>query len=111
MARLESLQLELGFQHCPLQYNFKKWGKLATHLLIKGIWEKVSSLGIKVEINYKSFPLPKERDKYIMEEMINCLNTAEAVCFNRVRKHQETLTFSDICTPNGNSIDPLYLQD
>ena len=46
-----------------------------------------------------------------MEEIIDCLNTAEAKCFNRARKHQEALTFSDNFTPNGNSIDPSYLQD
>ena len=51
--------MELGVQHCPLQYDFKKWGELATHSWIKGIWEKVSTLGIEVEIDYKSFPLPR----------------------------------------------------
>ena len=31
MATLENLQVELGVQHCPLRYDFKKWGELATH--------------------------------------------------------------------------------
>ena len=26
MAMLENIQVELGVQHCPLQYDFKKWG-------------------------------------------------------------------------------------
>ena len=46
-----------------------------------------------------------------MEALIDDLNTAEAIGFNRARKHQEVLTLSDICTPNGHTIDPSYLQD
>ena len=43
--------------------------------------------------------------------MINVLSPSEAACFNRVRIHQEAMTFADICTPNGNSVDPTLLQD
>ena len=51
MTTLENLQVELGVQYCPLQYDFKKWGELSTHSWIKAKWEKVSFLGIEVEIN------------------------------------------------------------
>ena len=108
---LENLQLELGVQHCPFKYNFEKWGHLATDCWVKSLWEKIHSLSLDVEIEYKSLSIPRERDKFIMEELIDVLSSSEAASFNRARIHQEAMTFADICTPNGNSIDPTFLQD
>ena len=110
-ASLENMQIELGVQHCPFLYDFNKWGDLATDCWVKALWEKIFTLKLEVEIDYRQLPVPRENDSFIMEALINVLNTAEAVGFNRVRKHQEALTFSDICTPNGKTIDPSYLQD
>ena len=110
-ASLENMQIELGVQHCPFLYDFNKWGELATDCWVKALWEKIFTLKLEVEIDYRQLPVPRENDSFIMEALINVLNTAEATGFNRVRKHQEALTFSDICTPNGKTIDPSYLQD
>ena len=104
------MQIELGVQNCPFLYNFDKWGGLATDSWVKALWEKISTLKLEVEIDYRQLPPPREYDSFIMEALIDDLNTAEAIGFNRVRKYQEALTFSDICTPNGRTIDPSYSQ-
>ena len=46
-----------------------------------------------------------------MEVMIDVLDESDFVRFNRARKRQEALFFSDICTANGKRIDRVYLRD
>ena len=64
---LENLQMELGIRGCPLHYNYTTWSGLATNSWIKSLWEKVDNLGIKIKPEYKSIPLPIEKDVCIME--------------------------------------------
>ena len=47
------MQVELGVQNCPFLYDFDKWGDLATDCWVKAIWEKISTLKMEVEIDYK----------------------------------------------------------
>ena len=110
-ATLENLQLELGVRRCPFEYDFQKWGELATDSWIKALWEKISVLHLEVDIDYKALPLPRENDRFIMEAAEEVLSGYDLVRFNRVRKRQEAMTFSDICTPNGTRFDDTFLHD
>ncbi len=38
-AMLENLQLELGVQGYPLEYNFDQWGGMAMDSWIKAFWK------------------------------------------------------------------------
>ena len=63
-ATLENLQLELGVKGCPLHSDYDTWNGLATNSWIKALWEKIDKLRIKLEVVYKSIPLPREKNMY-----------------------------------------------
>ena len=109
-ASLENLQLELGVSGCPLNYDYDVWGKLATDSWVKSLWERVCRFKIKLDIEYKKLPPPREFDECIMERLVReGVQGKQLTSLNRVRKHQEALFLSDIVTANGQRIDPIYL--
>ena len=56
---LEHLQLEIGVAGCPLGYDFKKYGCLASNAWAKLLWEKVQDMNIEVKLDYKGVEPPK----------------------------------------------------
>ena len=92
-ATLQNMQMEMGVTGCPLTYDFKKWGKLTTDTWVKALWEKISTLGLDVDIEYKKIEAPRENDCSIMEVMIDVLSKDDLIKFNRARKRQESLFF------------------
>ena len=109
-ASLENLQLELGVSGCPLNYDYDVWGKLATDSWVKSLWERVCRFKIKLDIEYKKLPPPRENDECIMERLVReGVRGSQLINLNRVRKHQEALFLSDIVTANGRRLDPIYL--
>ena len=109
-ASLENLQLELGVSSCPLEYDYEKWGSLATNSWVKALWERIHRYKIKIDIDYESLPMPRERDECIMERfMREKVPEKELVAINRVRKQQQALFLSDIVTANGQTIERQYL--
>ena len=49
---LKDLQIELGVSKCPLLYNYKIWGDLATNSWIKALWERIQKYNIKIDLDY-----------------------------------------------------------
>lgn len=111
-AALEHLQLELGVQRCPLSYDFDTWGNLATHSWVKSLWEKIWTFKLDLEIDYPSLPLPRERDKCIMEELVMRGYRGKTLAMlNRARKRQEAVFMSCISTASGTRLDETYMHD
>ena len=50
--------MELGVTGCPFDYNYDKWGELATPSWVKAPWEKIWKLGLQVDIDYKPLKPP-----------------------------------------------------
>ena len=68
MTALEHLQLKTGAAGCPLGYDFKKYGCLASNTWAKLLWEKVQDMNIEVKLDYKDIEPPRgRRDKCLME--------------------------------------------
>ena len=54
---------------------------------------------------------PREGDEWLMSQFIARGHTAnELATLNRVRKHQQVLSLSDILGASGGSVDKRYLQ-
>ena len=99
---LENLQLELRVRLCPLHYNYDTCSGLTTNSWIKSPWEKIDKLGIKLELEYKSIPLPREKDGCIIELFVALGIRGDMLAqLNKCRKRQEALFMSKIPTANG----------
>ena len=108
---LEHLQLELGVPDCPLLYDFTVWGDLATECWVKSIWEKIHTLNIEVKIVYPTMKKPRERDKCIMQALLDAnIDSTTWIACNKVRIHQEAMWLSCIADASGNGVETTYLQ-
>jgi len=107
---LEQMQLEMGVPDCPLYYDFQTWGCLTTNCWIKSLWEKLGKLDIKLHVDYPPTKPPWERDKCIMQALLDAgVNHEDWKVCNKVRKHQQAMWLSCISVANGSGVDPLYL--
>ena len=111
-AALENLQLELGVRDCPLHYDYKIWGPLATDSWVKALWQKIDHFGLALDLDYRSLPLPRENDACIMELLVTQgVRERDLIAANRCRKCQEALFLSDITRADGWRIELRYLDD
>ena len=53
LASMEHLQMELGVQECPFNYDYNTWQHLATDSWVKALWEKIDNMGIDLELEYE----------------------------------------------------------
>ena len=105
-AVMEHLQVEIGVPDCPFNYDFEIWGHLATDAWAKALWEKIDELGIVLELQYDDIPIPRRKDRAIMDCMVDLgLRRTELQRVNKVRKAQEAMFLSDITTPNGRYLE------
>ena len=109
---LDNLQFELGIRGCPLNYDYDTWSGLATNSWIKSLWEKVDKLGIKLELEYKSILLPREKDVCTMEHFVALGIRGDLLAqINKFRKVQEAFFVSSITAANGRSIKSNCITD
>ena len=52
---LEDLQIELGVSKCPLLYDYKIWGDLATNTWIKALWESIQKYILNQDSSFLMF--------------------------------------------------------
>ncbi len=50
LALMEHLQMELGVQDCPFNYDYDTWQHLETESWVKALWEKIDNMGINLEL-------------------------------------------------------------
>ena len=58
MSTLEHLQLETGFDNCPLNRSYKPLGPFTTRCWIRSLWESLDYCGVELVVDY---PLPMYR--------------------------------------------------
>ena len=67
---LRKLLLELGMTNQPFQISFEKHGELVTWSWMTSLWEKCDRYGVKVVFSDIELELPRERDKWLMLELV-----------------------------------------
>ena len=101
-ACLENLQVEIGVRRCPLEYDYKIWGNLATDSWVKSIWERIWHFGVEIQLDYDPVRLPQEQDFCLMERMVEAGIRGKAlVGANRCRKVQQAMFASCLGSANG----------
>jgi hypothetical protein len=105
------LVIELGLSDQPMQHSFQRFGKFVTWSWIVSLWEKCDLYDITVEVNDVPICLPRERDKWLMQELKALGFTDEELKrLGKVRLYQQVLFLSDIIGVTGRSLDERYLK-
>lgn len=105
------LVIELGISDQPLQESYEKYKSWVTWSWMVSLWEKCDRYGVRVEMNDVPLKLPRERDKWLMVELVRLgFSKADLERLNRVRCWQQVLFLSDIIAANGRGLDERYLR-
>ena len=59
-SSLEHLQLEAGYENCPLHRPFHPLGELTTPCWMKSLWKSLDCCNIKLTVDYPTIPSPRE---------------------------------------------------
>ena len=106
----ELVQLETGLAGNFLTRNYTRLHSLASHSWLKLLWELVHHYRVKIVFPEDvSVPPLRERDKVLMEEIINILPPSQWVSFNRVRKFHKVYFISQLTLCDGKTIHPTLL--
>ncbi len=99
---LELFIIEMGISLQPFIKPYNTCQHWVTASWLKSIWEKASTLDIKIRITPLSLHPPRERNSWIMTECIH-LNYDMQVLrqLNRVRIHQQVIFLSDVMDASG----------
>jgi len=107
---LECLQLEAGFNCCPLSMPFEPMGPLTTHCWCRSFWQSLDHFGFQVQIDYPEMPLPRHRDELIIALFQRAGVTTEVLrSLNRCRIVWGMLFLSDITAANGRQLERKFL--
>jgi hypothetical protein len=105
------LIIELGLTMQPLQASFEDFGELVTWCWMTSLWEKCSKFNVKVVVTDTALEMPRERDKWMMQEFIRVgYKGSDLRRLNRVRLYQQVLYLSDIVNASGGELDERYLR-
>ncbi len=97
---------ELGLSFTPLQESYSHYSFLATHSLMKMLWEKVLKFDIKIVMMAASQKFPRECNQFIMQVLAwKGYDLDMLLRLNRVRLSLQLLFMSDILTASGNIIN------
>jgi len=105
--------MELSVVNCPFDYNYDTWHHLATESWVnKALWEKIDTMGIDLELEYPTLPVPHHGDRAVMQEMVdNGFRGKDLAAINRVRRYLEVMFLSDITNATGRQIKECYYGD
>ena len=67
MASIEHVQLEAGFNDCPLNRPFEPLGPHTTRCWVRSLWESLNYCGVKMTMDYPTIPLPRTGDKLLSD--------------------------------------------
>ncbi len=65
------MQIEIGVPYCPLDYDYKVWGHLATDSWVKLLWGKINAFNINVDLDYMVIEPPRRHNRSIMQLMVD----------------------------------------
>ena len=70
MASMKHVQLEAGFNDCPLTRFFEPLGPLTTKYWVRSLWESLNYCGVKMIVDHPTIPLPQTGDKVLSDFFI-----------------------------------------
>jgi hypothetical protein len=78
---------------------------------LKWVWEKVDHYNLVLLVHNLLSIFPREGDDWLMAQLIAAgYNGIELLILNRVQKHQQVLSLSDILGDGGSLVDKKYLR-
>ena len=103
---IEGTQLEAGLTGNLFDYDFHKYGELATTSWIKATWRFVWEYNISLNIQPTLFPLLRHRDKPLINEIINRgpWTTYDIRCIKICMQYMDLFSLSDIVNAAGTQI-------
>jgi hypothetical protein len=105
------LVVELGLLEQPFQESFSHYKDMVTWSWLVSFWEKCERYEVTVVMNDSPLELPRERDKWLMQEFIRLGYTKKDLeRLNQVRLFQQVLFLSDILGASGSTLDERYLR-
>jgi hypothetical protein len=105
-ANYELIQIEIGLSGNFLCRDYAKFGGLATHTWFKTLWEYLHLYGVTVELSDVEVPPVRQRDRVLMEEVINLIPPQQWPSFNRARKYYKVYFVSQLILSDGITVDP-----
>ena len=106
MSTLEHLQLETGFNNCPLSRPFKPLGPFTTRSWIRSLWESLDYCGIELVVDYPTVPHPRVGDKLVVEIFIaDGVQDFVLESLQKCRLAWGVIFLSDMTAANGCSIE------
>ena len=113
-ATMELVQLEAGFADCPLNHPFQPHGKHVTHCWFRSFWQALSSVGMKMKVDYPTIAMPRERDRLLIQLYADSGFDPDFIYFHswqkcRIRCH--AIFLSDLTSPDGRVLDSKYVTD
>ena len=106
MSTLEHLQLETGFDNCPLNRPYKPLGPFTTRCWIQSLWESLDYCGVELVVDYPTIPKPRVGDKLVADIFIGG-ECQEGILgsLQRCRRALGVIFLSDMTAANGSSIE------
>ena len=109
-ATLEALQLEAGFNCCPLTQPYHPIGPLLTPSWIRSFWECLDRLQWHITIDYPTQPLPRESDALLTHIFTTGgVSTSTLRSLNRCRNFLGLLFLSDMTSADGRFLESRFL--
>ena len=106
MSTLEHLQLETGFDNCPLNRPYKPLGPFTTQCWIQSLWESLDYCGIELVVDYPTISKPRVGDK-LVADIFSGGECQEGILgsLQRCRRALGIIFLLDMTAVNGISIE------
>ena len=108
-ASYELVQIEVGLFGNFLCRDYTTFGCLASHTWFKLVWEYTHLYGVQVELRNVEVPKVRQRDRVLMEEVIQVIPPSQWPSFNRARKHFKVYFLSQLTLCDGVTVNPATL--
>ena len=106
MSSLEHLQLEAGFDNCPLNRPYNPIGPFTTRCWIRSLWESLDYCGVELVVDYPTIPKPRAGDKLLVDIFVEGGSQGSILeSLQRCRIAWGLLFLSDMTAANGSSIE------
>jgi hypothetical protein len=109
---IELLVNKLGTSLQPFAEDHNTCQHWVTSSWLKLVWEKLSKLGIEIQLAHLPPQPPRERDTWIMAEFIRLNYDTQSLCqLNRVWLYQQVNFLSDVMDASRRAIKLKYLDE
>ena len=110
-ATTETLRLELGTDHYPLDLPYHRWGHLATPTWLTFTWQGLSEQGLRVTDTTASPTSPRRNDIPIMDFLVTKIQDKSTLSvLNHCRLFLHLFWLSDLVSADGELLDPSLIK-